>query len=64
MNPDRDASNPEQRRFYGRRKGRPLRKGQLQLVDTLLPRLAIDLPASGTFDPRTLFPQAPREVWL
>jgi tRNA (guanine-N7-)-methyltransferase len=68
MKPDREASNPEQRRFYGRRKGRPLRKGQQHLIDMLLPRLAIDLPASGTFDPRRLFPQSPdgppQEVWL
>ncbi len=64
MNPDRDAPNPEQRRFYGRRKGRPLRKGQQRLIDTLLQRLAIDLPASGTFDPRALFVRAPQEVWL
>ncbi|MBL9034699.1 MAG: tRNA (guanosine(46)-N7)-methyltransferase TrmB [Rhodospirillaceae bacterium] len=64
MDPDRETSSPEQRRFYGRRKGRPLRKGQQHLVDTLLPRLAIDLPASGTLDPTSLFPQPPKELWL
>jgi tRNA (guanine-N7-)-methyltransferase len=64
MTPDRDEANPEQRRFYGRRKGRPLRKGQQSLIDALLPRIAIDLPASGKLDPRALFPQAPREIWL
>jgi tRNA (guanine-N7-)-methyltransferase len=63
MTPDRDATIPEQRRFYGRRKGRPLRKGQQSHVDTLLPRLAIALPESGKLDPRALFPQA-RELWL
>jgi tRNA (guanine-N7-)-methyltransferase len=64
MNPDRDATNPEQRRFYGRRKGRPLRKGQQQLIDQLLPRLAIDLPAAGTIDPRALFAPTCEAVWL
>ncbi|HWA50326.1 MAG TPA: tRNA (guanosine(46)-N7)-methyltransferase TrmB [Dongiaceae bacterium] len=64
MTPDRDTTIPEQRRFYGRRKGRPLRKGQQSLIDTLLPRLAIDLPAAGRLDPRALFPQTPREIWL
>lgn len=64
MNPDRDLTMPEQRRFYGRRKGRPLRKGQQHLIDTLLPRLAIELPGSGKPDPRTLFASAPKQVWL
>lgn len=64
MKPDREAPNPEQRRFYGRRKGRPLRKGQQHLIETLLPRLAIDLPAGDKLDPRTLFPAAIEELWL
>ncbi len=64
MTPERDAAIPEQRRFYGRRKGRPLRKGQQSQIDTLLPRLAIALPESGKLDPRALFPRAPREIWL
>jgi tRNA (guanine-N7-)-methyltransferase len=52
------------RRFYGRRKGRPLRKGQQHLIDTLLPQLATGLPASGKLDPRALFPHKPEQVWL
>jgi tRNA (guanine-N7-)-methyltransferase len=64
MTPDRDATIPEQRRFYGRRKGRPLRKGQQSHIDALLPRLAIELPESGELDPRALFPQPPQEAWL
>lgn len=55
---------PEQRRFYGRRKGRPLRQGQQHLIDTLLPRLVIDLPASGKLDPRSLFQRSPKALWL
>lgn len=63
MKPDR-ATTPEQRRFFGRRKGRRLRHGQQALVDTLLRRLAIELPESGRLDPRTLFPGAPGRIWL
>ncbi len=68
MSPDRDqdsaGSAPAQRRFYGRRKGRPLRKGQQQLIDTLLPRLAVALPSSGKLDPRQLFATEMQELWL
>src|SRR5262249_9683178 len=55
---------PEDRRFYGRRKGRPLRKGQQHLIDTLLPRVALALPETGTLDPRALFPGRPEQIWL
>ncbi len=55
---------PGERRFFGRRKGRPLRKGQQALIDTLLPRLAIELPTSGTLHPRALFQSAPDRIWL
>jgi len=68
MEPDRttmpDTRDFEDRRFYGRRKGRPLRKGQQQLIDTLLPRLAIALPDAGKLDPKSLFPHKPAQVWL
>jgi tRNA (guanine-N7-)-methyltransferase len=63
MEPDR-ATMPADRRFYGRRKGRPLRKGQQHLIDTLLPQLAIALPASGKLDPRSLFPGKTGRIWL
>ncbi|HSE73832.1 MAG TPA: tRNA (guanine(46)-N(7))-methyltransferase TrmB [Dongiaceae bacterium] len=63
MKPDR-TTIPEDRRFYGRRKGRPLRKGQQHLIDTLLPSLAIDLPTSGNLDPRSLFVHQPSQLWL
>jgi tRNA (guanine-N7-)-methyltransferase len=49
--------------FYGRRKGRPLRKGRRSLFDDLLPRLTVAWRAGETLDPRTLF-DAPHEVWL
>jgi len=50
--------------FYGRRKGRPLRKGRQFLFDELLPRITVPLEAGVTFDPATLFVPAKRAVWL
>ncbi len=50
--------------LYGRRRGRPLHRGQQALVDTLLPRLAVTLPAAGVLDPSALFDPRPEEVWL
>ena len=41
--------------FFGRRKGHPLRPRQAALLDTLLPRLAIDLSAPAPSDLRSLF---------
>jgi tRNA (guanine-N7-)-methyltransferase len=52
------------RGFFGRRKGRPLRKHQAELFDTLLPRIAIDLSVPPPPDLRTLFPMPVREVRL
>jgi tRNA (guanine-N7-)-methyltransferase len=40
-------------RLYGRAKGKPLRKGQQALVDTLLPRIAV--PAEGAITAERLF---------
>jgi tRNA (guanine-N7-)-methyltransferase len=54
---------PEPIRFYGRRKGKPLKATRRALLDGLLPRLAIPRPA-GALDPRTLFAVPPTEVWL
>jgi tRNA (guanine-N7-)-methyltransferase len=52
-------------RLYGRRKGKPLRAGQQALLDDLLPRLRVALPATaGGLDPKRLFPAACRAVWL
>ena len=41
--------------FFGRRKGHALRPHQAALLDTLLPRLALDLAAPAPADLRTLF---------
>jgi tRNA (guanine-N7-)-methyltransferase len=55
----------ERRRLlHGRRRGRKLRSGQRGLVATLLPRLRVSPPATGTIDPAALFEAAPQAVWL
>jgi tRNA (guanine-N7-)-methyltransferase len=58
-----DAPTPR-RLLYGRRRGRPLRPGRQALVDGLLRFLAIYLSESGEFDPRAMFADPPRSVWL
>ncbi len=57
--------DPVQRAFYGRRRGRRLRPGLKSLLEELLPRLAVALPAAGgRLDPAALFDSAPEEIWL
>jgi tRNA (guanine-N7-)-methyltransferase len=48
--------------LHGRRSGKPLAAYQRELVRTLLPRLAVDV--AGAIDPRGLFPEACRDIWL
>src|SRR5262245_44221608 len=50
-------------RFYGRRKGKPLKTGRQGLLETLLPTLKIPVPETA-LDPQSLFTHQPREVWL
>ncbi len=52
------------RAFFGRRKGHRLRKRQAELIETLLPRLAIDLGRPAPTDPTALFPKAVSDVQL
>jgi tRNA (guanine-N7-)-methyltransferase len=56
------AKNP--RAFFGRRKGHKLRPRQARLLETLLPRLAIDLSAPAPADLRTHFPVPVTDVVL
>ena len=57
----KDASQP---RFYGRRQGRPLHVRKAALMQDFLPRVAIELPASGALDPFKLFTHKPDQIWL
>lgn len=53
-------------RFFGRRRGKTLRRTAQGLMETLLPRLAVMAPGQGEppLDPTTLFPRPVRQVWL
>jgi tRNA (guanine-N7-)-methyltransferase len=66
-----EAGSPDRRRraFYGRQAGRPLRAGARALLETLLPRIAIELPPpEETLNLGALFgpvdPAQDRPVWL
>ncbi|HKH81831.1 MAG TPA: tRNA (guanosine(46)-N7)-methyltransferase TrmB [Methylovirgula sp.] len=50
-------------RLYGRHKGKKLRAHQAGLLETLLPRLALDL-SRPIADATTLFPRKPAAIWL
>jgi tRNA (guanine-N7-)-methyltransferase len=51
-----DCEPHQARAFFGRRKGHRLRKKQAQLMETLLPHLAIDVARPAPADLTTLFP--------
>ena len=61
MDPDSSASP---RAFFGRHKRHALKPRQAALVETLLPRLGLDLAKTAPADPRTLFPHSVDEVRL
>jgi tRNA (guanine-N7-)-methyltransferase len=52
------------RRFYGRRKGHRLSARRQHLIETLLPRVAIDLAKPAPETLTTLFDPPVRSVWL
>jgi len=61
------SSNPTDR-FYGRRKGRPLRVRKSRLMAELLPQLEITLPKDkaecANLDPHALFSPPMKNLWL
>ncbi|MCX8101372.1 MAG: tRNA (guanosine(46)-N7)-methyltransferase TrmB [Geminicoccaceae bacterium] len=58
------AAPRAQRLLYGRRTGPRLRPARKRLLEELLPRLAITLPADGRLEPRALFPRPVEGVRL
>lgn len=60
----RQETDEEPRRFYGRRRGRPLRPQLARLVGESLPRHRLEIPADGRLDPATLFAAPTRALWL
>jgi tRNA (guanine-N7-)-methyltransferase len=59
-----DAELQQTRAFFGRRKGHKLRKRQAELIDTLLPRLAVDVAHPAPAELAALFPVPVSEVAL
>src|SRR5438445_13843029 len=59
-----DKQAMRQGAFFGRRKGHPLKPQQAVLIETLLPRLALDLGSPAPADLATLFPGAAEAVCL
>jgi len=62
MTMDRDPH--QARAFFGRRKGHKLRRRQAELIETLLPRLAIDIGHPPPAALRALFPVPVEEIQL
>ncbi len=62
--PEHKPGEPRENAFFGRRKGKTLRKGQAERLEADLPRLSLDLTASCPDDLAVLFPQAPVEIRL
>jgi tRNA (guanine-N7-)-methyltransferase len=61
-----DNDDHQSRRFFGRRKGHQLKPRQAELMDTLLPQLAVDLETPMPENPAALFKSAARieNLWL
>jgi tRNA (guanine-N7-)-methyltransferase len=58
MNERHGNRDQSQRAFFGRRKGHALRPRQTALIETLLPKLALDLSCAPPSDLRDLFQHA------
>ena len=54
----------EDKRFYGRRKGKPIKESRQKLLDNLLPHIQISCPKEGKIDLKHSFGIEPKEVWL
>ena len=55
----------EDKRFYGRRKGKPIKESRQKLIDELLPKVALQKPDEGQgIDLNATFGIKPKEVWL
>ncbi len=59
-----DCEPHQARAFFGRRKGHKLRPRQAELIETVLPRLAIDIAHPPPADLATLFPLPVDEIQL
>ena len=61
----RQDGGPPPIRSFGRRHGRKLRAGRRDLLDRLLPAVAVPIPDAGeTIDPERLFGRPMEAYWL
>ena len=61
---DLPRPSPGRRHVYGRRRGKRLREHQNDLMETLLPRISVQLGGDGPVDPAALFGPDVKDVWL
>lgn len=61
---DKPDQTARRRALHGRQKGHPLRRRQADLVDRLLPEVALDLGHAAPAGPGELFPRAVDDVHL
>lgn len=59
-----ETPTPQPRAFFGRRKGHRLRPNRARLLETLLPRLALDVSRAAPADLAALFPVPVGDVAL
>lgn len=62
--PEHRPGEPRESAFFGRRKGKTLRKGQAERLEADLPRLSLDLATPAPQSLAELFPEAPNEIRL
>lgn len=67
MTCEKFSDNPNRKRVYGRRLGRPLNKTRAEVIDTLLPKLCVPddvLTEDGRLPPSSLFAAPYKECWF
>ena len=62
--PGHRPGEPRESAFFGRRKGKTLRKGQAERLEADLPRLSLDLATPTPQSLAELFPETPSETRL
>ncbi|MBS1182475.1 MAG: trmB [Proteobacteria bacterium] len=62
--PEHRPGEPRENAFFGRRKGKTLRKGQAERLEADLPRLSIDLATPAPAQLAALFSESPAEIRL
>lgn len=70
MGKDRSGRGAEEgdltpaRSVYGRRYGRPMRRGRREALEQYLPEIQVELPQTGKLDLNSVFGPGTHEIWL